>query len=177
MNGRPHPNPDASLVGEFDDVIDEMRQLQTDVGARPYRVFAVVIEWSGKEVGKGDPRVIVERELLPTPLVRLRGVRVERTSIGKAERGYTELSELSPGYTEEELQRSFHVKQLTEGVEAFYEIQQDRRDPGAPRRRFTLVSPPERDVENFQWVLRLGRQDPDRARDGKPAKPRRKFRE
>lgn len=167
----PNPNPERSLFEEMGEIADEMRQIETDLGARPYRVFAVVLEWTGKEKGRGDPVVVRETELLPTPLVRLRGVRTTAGSGGKAEKGYTEITEISPRYTEDELQWSFHVKQPSEGVEVFYEVRQDARDGRQPvRRRFVLRSPPERNVEEHEWILRLSVQDERRSRTGEPNK-------
>lgn len=180
MTGHPNPAPERSLFEEMGDVVDDMRQLQTDLGARPYRVFAVVVKWSGGEKGRGDPVVVSDRELLPTPLVRLRGIRTELKSAGKTERGYTEISELSPSYTEDELQQSFHVKQdadKDEAFEQFYEVQQDKRDGRKPvRRRFVLRGPPERDVDNHQWIIRVSSQDADRSRSGQPNKAGRVWR-
>lgn len=164
----------------FADVVDDLRQLQTDAGNRPYRVFAIVVAWSGGEVGRGDPTVVSERELLPTPLVQLRGIKRHSTSAGKSDRGYTELTELSPSYTEEQLQLSFHVKQPLEKLEKFeffYEIQQDRRDsPDSPRRRFVLRDVPVYDVKNHQWVIHLSSQDKNRGKRGAVSKPERVWR-
>ncbi len=177
MSAHPNPDPERSLVEELGDVADDLRQLNTDLGMRPYRVFAVVIEWTGKEEGRGDPKIVVEQELLPTPLVRMRGLRLELKSAGKTDRGYLEISELSPRYTEDQLQRSFHVKPLTEAHEAFYEIRQDARDGAEPvRRRFVLRSVPERDVENFQWVIRVFAQNQARDRKGAPNRATRVWR-
>lgn len=178
MSGRPHPDPDSSLVADFADTIDSMRQLNTDAGMRPYRVFAVVVEHSGGEVGRGDPQVVTEVELLPTPLVQQRGIRRKLGPGGKSDAGYTEITELSPRYTEEQLQRSFHVQQLGEQHEAFYEIQMDRRASGdRPRRRYVLRDVPFYDPENHQWVIRLSAQDQKRNARGKPNKPERQWRQ
>lgn len=173
----PNPNPERSLFEEMGEIADEMRQIQTDLGARPYRVFAVVLEWSGKEVGRGDPVAIVEKELLPTPLVRMRGIRTELKGAGKTDRGYTEISELSPSYTEDELVRSFHVEHLTEAQAAFYEVRFDARGGRDPaRRRFVLRGVPECDVENHQWIIRVSAQDGSRSRTGEPNKATRQWR-
>ena len=174
-----HPNhaPERSLVDEWNDTADEFRQLATDLGARPYRVFAVVVRHSGGTDGRGDPVVVQETELLPTPLVKSRGQRQDLKSAGKTERGHIELTEVSPRYTEDQLQQMFHVKPLLDGLEGFYEVRIDRRDGRAPRRRrYTLRGVPELDAENFQWVLKLQKQDGNRARDGEPAKVRRVWR-
>jgi hypothetical protein len=174
---RPNPDPAHSLIAGFGGVVDGLRQLQTNVGMRPYRVFAVVVRWSGGEVGRGDPVVETEVELLPTPMVRLRGIRFENRPGGKTDRGYLEVSEISPRYTEAELLSSFHVKPLTEAHEAFYEVVRDNRD-GAPsvRRRFVLRGMPDHDAENFMWVLKLSAQDKDRSKSGKPARAERVWR-
>lgn len=175
---RPNPDPARSIVARFSGVVDGMRQLQTDAGQRPYRVFAVVVGWTGQEVGRGDPVVLSQVELLPTPMVRLRGIRFENKPAGKTDRGYVEVSEISPRYTEAELVRSFHVKpDLTEGLEVFYEVQRDARD-GAEgiRRRFVLRGVPDHDAENFMWTIKLSAQDPARGKGGKPARAERSWR-
>jgi len=164
---RPNRAPERSLADEFGPVADEMRQLLTDSGMRPYRVFAVVVEHSGGEEGRGNARVVSEVELLPTPLVSQRGVRTKLGPGGKSDRGFATISEVSTRYTEEQLQRSFHVKPITEGVEAFYEVRLDARDgKNAARRRYALRDVPELDQENFQWVLRVSPQDQKRSPSG-----------
>jgi len=173
----PNPNPGRSIVAGFAGVVDGLRQLETNAGLRPYRVFAVVVKWSGGEVGRGDPTVESEVELLPTPLVRLKGIRFENKPGGKTDRGYVEVSEVSTRYTEEQLLTAFHVKQpLGEGREAFYEIVRDARDgqPGL-RRRFVLRQVPDHDAENFQWILRLSAQDKSRGKDGQVSRPQRVY--
>lgn len=173
---RPNPDPANSLVASLTGVVDGLRQLQTEVGLRPYRVFAVVIDWTGKEEGRGDP-VVTELELLPTPLVKFRGLRLELKTAGKTDRGYIDISEISPRFTEDQLQRSFHVKPLTDAQEAFYEVRQDAREGAEPlRRRFVIRGVPERDAENFQWTMRLSAQNQQRDRNGQPNRATRVWR-
>jgi len=58
-----------SLAGSLGPSLDEIRQIGTDLGLRPYRVFLVHWQWAG-EKGVGRPREISRREILPTPRVR-----------------------------------------------------------------------------------------------------------
>jgi len=145
-------------------LVDELRQIQTDLGMRPYRVWSVLVEWSGGEVGRGDPRVVGEQELLPTPLVDTRPVRFELRSGGRIDRGVITLREISPRYTEDQILAMFHVKP---GFQAFIEVKHDARDgERTERRRFAVVGQPWRDAENFQWVVRIGTEQESRSRDG-----------
>ncbi len=160
----PADAPGASLFESMGATVDAMRQLQTDLGARPYRVFVVRGVWSGGEVGRGEFQARPEVELLPTPLLDLRPVRFEHKAGGREERGTVTLREISPRYTEDEIAQIFHVKP---GEQAFVEARHDERDGNTKRRRFTLASPPWRDVEKFQWVVRLSTEDAARTRSGK----------
>jgi hypothetical protein len=169
---RPNPNPSASLFESMGSVADDMRQIATDLGARPYRVFSIVLRWSGGEVGKGTPQVVGETEYLPTPMLTFGGVRGAVRSAGRVDRGNARLSEVSPRYTEDEISALFHVKPLAAGMQAFIESRIDERDGQTQRRRYVLAGPPWRDVENFQWVVPLQTEDAARSRSGEVRRPR-----
>jgi hypothetical protein len=155
-------------VEELAAVADDLRQLNTDFGLRPYRVFSVVVAWSGGVIGRGLAAVVSETELLPTPLVDLRPVRGTMRTGGQVEEGMATLKEVSPRYTEEDIETLFHQQPLPKGHEGFLEVRMDRRDGvRVKRRRFTVRGVPYRDAAEFDWEVRIMRQRRDRKPDGK----------
>lgn len=162
----PNPAPQASLVEELGQTVDELRQLYTDVGMRPYRVFSVVVRWSGRRIGAGVADVVRETEFLPTPLVDLAPVSAEAKSAGVVEDGGTILREISPRLTEDQVRGLFFQDELGPGEEGFIEVVHDVRDGQTDRRRFTVRGGPVRKESKFQWTCRLVRARKDRNRDG-----------
>ncbi len=162
----PHPNPGGSIVEELGEVVDDLRQLYTDFGLRPYRVFSVVVSWSGGEIGRGLPKVASEQEILPTPEVDLRAMRTDMKTGGKVEGGSATLREVSPRFTEDDIELLFHVQPLPAGCQGFVEVQHDRRDGLTKRRRFVVRGPAQRNVETFEWIVPLASQEPNRERSG-----------
>jgi hypothetical protein len=171
----PNPAPGRSVAEDMGEVVDELRQLHTDLGMRPYRVFSVVLRWSGGEPGRGTAEVVSEREFLPTPLADLRPLTRVVTSGGVVERGGSRLSELSPRYTEDDIKALFFVQPLPKGHQGFIEITVDARDGQSPRRRFTVKSPPIRDASGWEWTVRLESEDEARTRAGEVQGPRRHY--
>lgn len=165
----PNANPSCSMVESLGGIVDAARQIATDLGARPYRIFSVVCEWSGGDVGRGVPRIVSEIELLPTPkLNETSGIQGSPRSGGLAERGSVRLTEISPRYTEDQVRGLFHCDAPRRGQEVWIEARVDARDGSTERRRFTVSGVPYRDADRFQWVAVLLRQDQDRTRAGEP---------
>lgn len=165
----PNRQPGCSLVEGLGETVDGLRQFYTDFGLRPYRVFSVVVRWSGGESGRGDASVESEVELLPTPLVhdmkQLRGV---SKSAGRDEEGGVKLTQISPRYTEDDIRTIFHTQPLPGDRDGFLEIRVDERDGKTQRRRFSVKGTPFRDTEKFEWSVRLRAQTiaTARTRDG-----------
>lgn len=164
----PNPAPERSLVESLGAVADDLRQLYTDVGLRPYRMFSIIYRWSGGEIGRGEPTVISQEEFLPTPNISLLGVRGSPREAGIVERGDVRVTQISPRYTEDQIRTLFHCLPLPLGCEGFVEITVDSRDGASPRRRFAVVGVPTREADRFHWVASLVRQDASRLRDGEP---------
>lgn len=154
-----------SLVEELGEVADDLRQLATDFGLRPYTVHIVRTSWTGGEIGRGQADVSLDLPLLPTPKLSMTGVSRESREAGVLERGDARLEGVSPRYTEDELAGYFSA---TDAEEAFIEIRIDERDGTTKRRRFTLARPPVRRPDRFDWLLVLKRADGDRLRSGAP---------
>jgi len=165
----PNPAPGRSLAEEFGEAVDEMRQLHVDAGMRPYRVFVVTLEWPSGEIGRGEPRVKRETELLPTPVVDLRPTTTYIRSAGRVERGGAKLSEVSPRYTEEEIAGLFECSAT---LQSFVEVTVDSRDGNAKRRRFGVVGAPWRDADAFDWKVKLTTEDEARTKAGKVKGPK-----
>jgi hypothetical protein len=161
MRLQPPQNPLDTLTEELGIVVDEARELEVELGLRPYRVFTVVVEWDGGEVGRGVQRVVSEREFLPTPKVSFGGLSSKITEGGRQEGGTAQLSRISPRMTETEIRRSF-PSDLGPTQQYFIEIQMDRRDGIAPRRRFVVTGVPFRDAEKFEWRATLFLQNGER---------------
>ncbi len=168
-----HPlvTPARSLVEDLGETADEMRQLYTDFGMRPYRVFSIVVKWTGGDVGRGEQQVISETEFLPTPLVDMSRLNAALKSGGRVENGNVRLRELSPRYTEEQITELFHRNPLPKGLQSFVEVREDARDGNTKRRRFQVTGVPERRADEFQWTVELVSAYPDRNRDGTISQP------
>jgi hypothetical protein len=163
-------------VEDLGAVADDLRQLFTDFGLRPYRVFSVLQRWSGGRVGAGTLAVVRELELLPTPLVDLGPVKRKHTEGGGTEDGQFTLRQLSPRLTEDQVQSLVAPGGLGPGEESFLEVRHDARDgQELARRRFTVVGPPFRKAGQFEWQVRLTKANPDRDRQGDTTGERQQF--
>ena len=162
----PNPQPQQSLVEEMGELVDEIRQLNTDFGMNPYRVFSIVERYTGGEIGRGDIQVISEVEILPTPKVDMSPISSDARSAGTVERGTVDMWEISPRYTEEDIKTIFNVQPLPAGDIGYLEVRMDARQGSATRLRFTIQRKPWLDAENFQWRAQLSAQDEARSRDG-----------
>lgn len=165
------PGP-GSLAEDLAEVVADARAIQTELGLRPYRVFAVRVHWSGGERGRGDVTQVSERELLPRPKVTFRNRR-ELTPGGFIDRATVELTEVDVRLTAAELGELF-LPPLDKGDEAFVEIRLDGRDGAeAQRRRFYVAEPPER--RPFDWRVSLRQQDGARLPSGAVPYPGRRL--
>lgn len=163
----PNPAPEASLVEDMGELVDDLRQMYTDFGLRPYRLFSIVTNWTGGAKGRGDQVIKTETELLPTPLItNVDSLRGDLKSGGNTERGGVRVSEISPRFTEDDIREIFHLQPLPAGHEAFLEMRVDGRDGNTIRRRFTIQGAPWRRADRFDWTIRLLEQDPMRSRRG-----------
>lgn len=161
-----------NLTEEFAALADDMRELYTDFGQRPERVFSVVYSWSGGEEGKGDLAIVSEREFLPRPLVDTKNSRFENTEAGQRMQGSAKLTEVSWRMTEDEIFAYFPVAPLPRGHFAFIEVRTDARDGVfVVRKRYTVKDPPYRNIKHLCWEVPLIAQQHPRTREGELTTP------
>lgn len=158
--------PECSLVESMADLVDDMRQMEVDLGLRFYEVWSVVVAWSGGERHRGAATVIGETPFLPIPVVNgIGNVNRELRPGGSVKRGDIWLRKLSPRYTQDDILLLF-PRELRANEEHFIEVRGDARDGKTVRDRYIIVGRPERKA--FEWEVRLTKQDENRTRDGVP---------
>lgn len=160
----------VSIVRKLHPVADGLRDLQTRLGMRGYRVRLLRTRWTGGVRGRGDEVVVMSRDILPVPkLSELDALSDTLQAIGLDEVGTITMSEISSRYTEEFL-RGYD----DDGTPAprdenvYYEIEFIRPDSGlSDKRRFYPVSAPWLDLTgSLGWQLKLERSHEDRTRTG-----------
>jgi len=163
---REEPTPGNTLVESLGDVVDSIRQIAVDLGARPLTYHSVTIQWSGGEVGRGEATVIRDIAITPTPKTEPVGYADRKLEAGGAvERGDITLTGISPRFTEDEIDQLFGVVAVA-GEETFIEQRTDSRDGETRRRRFVLAKTPERRDTRCDWKAVLRQADGARQLDG-----------
>ena len=118
MPPRPRPlrNPSRSLAHRLGRVADSVRQIATDLGARPYRVFLTWTKWGlnrESERGDGYERLVARCEILPTPLVTsLDGVSFSIFHAGTIPVGSVRVGEVSVRNFDEDVLRGLRIPRL-----------------------------------------------------------------
>jgi len=156
-----------TLVEDLGDVVDDIRQIASDLGARPHTYHSITVRWSGGDIGRGEAEVIRDVAIVPTPRTEPVGY-LDRSLLeaGVIERGDVVLTGVSPRLTEDEIDTLCGNVVDAPGYETFVEQRMDVRDGSTRRRRFVAAKAPERRTSDWRIVLR--RADGDRARDGEP---------
>ena len=158
-----------TLAQRFIPLADDLRNLLTVFGLRPFKVRIVRVRWANGFRGSGAPMVEQELDILPTPSVQDLSTLTEIVQpIGLDEVGTIVVSEISGRFTDEQLR--FLDSDGTPPApdeEIFWEIEYPRLD-GQPsiRRRFELRGAPMYFAGRLQWQVRLERSHHDRARNG-----------
>lgn len=163
-----------SLARKLIPVADSLRQLKTDLGARPYRVRVVRTHWTGGQRGKGVEVESHVLELVPTPLVvDLNALQEMLSEVGTVEVGQVTISEISGRYTEDHLlgvDASGNAVSPSDSL--YYELEIYRLDgQNGQRKRFQLASTPHYNATAFMWTVQLDASIVRRQRDGRPAAP------
>jgi hypothetical protein len=177
LNPRAHPlTPDQAkrtLAQRLGTLGDNLRQLATNFGVRPYRCFLVWTHWGGAERGEGMEREVKRIEVLPTPRVTsldnlsfsffhagtlpVGSVRVDRISVVR----------FSYDILTGKMVPTPHEDHIPEPYDFFWEIIEDGRgDNPALRSKFRVMSYPVRRAGKLDWTLMLERVSEDNNRYG-----------
>ncbi len=155
--------------------VDRIRQIATNLGIRPYRVFLTWVKWSGESAGEGEPSVMKRIELLPIPKVQnIDAIQRSLYSAGTLPVGSVRVDRISVGYTEDQLSgRKSGDDSIPDDLDFFYEIVEDGRgDDPAYRNKYRLASQPFRKAGSVYWVVVLERIGAsDLGRDGEVKEP------
>jgi len=159
-----------TVVVRLGRVADKVRQVATNLGARPYRVFLVWTVASGEERGEGTTKEIKRLEILPTPRVKsLDNVTFNPYHAGVFPLGAIQVDEVTTSLTEDDLRGLTVPKvedQIPERFDFYYEVVEDGRagpDVKVRPQSYRLLGQPFLDAENVSWVLRLERISGDAA--------------
>jgi hypothetical protein len=157
-----------SLIASLAPCIDQLRDVATQLGARPYQVLLVWTRWAGGERGVGVEEIIRTEALLPTPKIAdVAGLSRALQPIGIDEVGSVTVTEISTRYTEDFLLGlGVGGTPIPEDQNFFWEVHYPRPDGGGVRRRFTPKSAPSYSATRFQWSITLLRASEDRTRAG-----------
>jgi hypothetical protein len=145
-------DPEQLLDGLIPDV-DDLRELATEFGIRPYRLLAVIRTWDGTEVGDGA-YTDVSVEYTPRPVVKpFTSIRNRLEPCGLMEAGFAVIEELSLSYTYPE------VTGVGIGLTVAQEFKlalAEGEGQLQPTRFFVHDAPPFSDREKTQgWILKL----------------------
>jgi hypothetical protein len=161
----------ATLAQRLGRVADNVRQIATILGARPYRVFLVWTKWSGQERGEGQEAEIRRVEILPTPRVaNLDAITFSLYHAGTLPVGSVKVDRISVvSFSSDLLTGNYvpaeHEDFIPEPYEFMYEVVEDGRGDNPPTRsRFRLLSFPFRRATQVDWTIMLERVGEDRNR-------------
>lgn len=169
LAGRVHPVPagQRTLAESLGPSIDTIRQIATDLGVRPYRVFLVHWLWPVKK-GLGKPREIYRKEILPTPRVRdLNATPFAMSAFGLNEVGGLFVDKISARFSEADLiGRTPDVidparpQTNLATSECFWEVRETRQTtPPTKPRRYRPSSVPMLNRTGMHWQVALVKQD------------------
>ncbi len=164
----------GSLAQNLVGVADNLRNLYTVFGLRPYNVSLVRTRWTGGKRNLGVEEVVDVTPVVPTPLLSdLTAVSQINSPIGLDEIGDILISEVSGAYTEDQLvgYTKGHLIALDEQFYWEVEFPPPCEGHAGERRRFTVNMAPMYYADRFGWEVRLTRQRIDRTRKGVPGGP------
>lgn len=174
ISGRVRPRTrTGTLTDRLQPTVDKIRQLYTDFGERPYRVFLVHQQWSGGVRGRGQPQDISRVEVLPTPrLLDMSGTTQVIHAFGLQEDGGVTIDQISLRFTEDDLLGKTpdlidptNQRSGPEGFDFFWEIVEARNTTPQPvRRRYVPNAVPVVMPDGFQWKVTLTKQEFNRSR-------------
>jgi hypothetical protein len=187
-----------TLTQRLSPLADRLRQIGTNFGIRPYRVFLTWTKFGGSARGEGDEMIVQRAEILPTPKVSsLDSVSFSMFHAGTVPVGSIKLTEISNVAWTEDLLRGLDpvaIPPLAAMVPAnqpppldvgipqpydfFYEVVEDDRSGSEEnvRFRFRLLNKPFRLPGQVMWSVMLQKVSEDRRRNdtsqfGTPGRP------
>lgn len=170
---RAHEAP-RTLVSSLIPVVDQIRQLYTGFGMRPYRVYLVYVEWPSGNRGVGAPQEVARVELTPTPNIRsLDSTQQVLEATGMAEEGSISIDQISARYSEDDLLGKTPLalnpadpRTKRKAVQFFWEVVEDRTASAPKRRRYHPSGVPSLNKAGYSWSVNLVKQDADLSRSG-----------
>jgi len=176
---RPHPlqpfQAKMTLANRLRGPVNRVRQIATDLGVRPYRVFLVWTTFDGEERGEGSEYELARVEILPTPKIgELTSLGMNPYSQGFASTGSLRLEKISAGFTQPQLMGlevpgRGQLQNMSNNVDFWYEMREDGRGGDQPvPLRYRLASSPYRAAGKVSWSVMLERQDEATQMDGLP---------
>lgn len=163
----------SSLMSGLQPSIDAIRQIPTDLGLRPYRVFLIHVEWTGVRVGDGQPIELSRREILPTPRIRdMASTSEVLSSFGRVEEGGIVVDRITAKFSEDDLLGKTPdlldpavPRSGARNGQFFWEVQENR--PGFPAtlpRSYVPASAPTLMRGGLQWRVVLNKLMVNRSR-------------
>jgi len=158
----------CSLGKSLIDVADDVRDIATSLGLRPYVVWLVWTRWSKGTLGRGVEEVVKRERLLPTPKVSsMENLDTEILSIGTEETGTLTVSQISGRYTEDFLSGAIGKTLVGESsFQFFWEIEFLQARGEAALRRFSMADVPSYNAESVEWTVQLKRAYRNRKSNG-----------
>lgn len=160
---------ECSVARTLIDTVDQLRDIYSQFGLRPYRVKVIKTKWSQGRRGGGIEEVSFERLIDPTPLVLDISALTEIVQpVGLDEVGTIRIEQISGRFTEDML-RGHDDEGTPPGSDeqVFWEVEFPIPGNGSgTKRRFFLRSAPMYFADKFQWVVTLEKSHEDRSRAG-----------
>lgn len=169
---KPPDDYQQTLLGELAECVDCWRQIPSELGARPYRIYLVKTRWTGRRRGEGVETIANIEEITPTPKAEpVSSIQQQLQDIGLDEVGSLQITEISPRYTEDRLMgKNPDGKDIAANESFYWEIVLTRNLPQerVKRRRFMVSGVPSYEATKLQWTVRLVRAGSDRDAGGVP---------
>jgi hypothetical protein len=164
----PDAKVDKTLFASLACVADQLRDIETQLGARDEQVRLVWVRWSGGERGYGVEEVIREELLTPPPTVSdYSEQRLDLQAIGTEELGKLKVTDISARYEEDFLMgRGESGEDIPKDQSFYWELRSAQANGLGRRRRYVPSSPPNYNPYAFGWSIKLLRASEDRTRDG-----------
>ncbi len=146
-----------SLINKLQPVADNVRDLASKFGLRPYKVSVITTRWTGPNRGEGTEVLVSELVLLPTPAVNGTGdVDASVGSVGTQEIGIVDITEISGRYTEDQLRGySEDGAPPARDVNVWWEIVYPQPGGTSQRRRYTPASRAVYNPGALAWEITL----------------------